>query len=153
MNATTACFMFAHKTKGEHGSPPSRTESEAFVCIGQYQYKANLGSCSIDCFKLSTRMESEALVCIGQYQHKANLGSCSFYYIRLSTRTESEALACIVQYQYKANLGSRNFGYIKLSTRTESEALACLTILGLRYIVQLREEINGKRRKNCGVSR
>lgn len=28
-----------------------------------------------------------------------------------------------------------------------------LTILGLRYIVLLREEINGKRRKNCGVSR
>ena len=28
-----------------------------------------------------------------------------------------------------------------------------LTILGLRYIVESRDEINGKSRKNCGVSR
>ena len=56
MNAPTACFMFAHKTKGEHGLPPSRTESEALVCIGQYLAQSKSREChNFGYIKLSTR--------------------------------------------------------------------------------------------------
>ena len=62
MNAPTACFMFAHKTKGEHGLPPSRTESEALVCIGQYLAQSKSREChNFGYIKLSTRTGCEAL--------------------------------------------------------------------------------------------
>ena len=180
----TACFMFAHKTNGEHGShlhEQSARHSHAqgnisttqilgvavltvSNCLHEWRVRHSYAQGNISTKQISGVVVLTVSNCLHEQRARHSYAQGNISTTQILGVAVLTVSNCLHEWrarhshaqgniQHKANLGSSSIDCFKLSTRTGCEALACLTILGLRYIVQSREEINGKRRKNCGVSR
>ena len=180
----TACFMFAHKTNGEHGLPlheQRARHSYAQGTIGTKQISGVVVLTVENCQhewrarhshaqgNISTKQISGvAVLTVSNSLHEWRARH-SYAQGNISTKQISGVAVLTVsncQHEWRArhsyaqgNISTKQISGVVVFTISDclherGAVTHCrLTILGLRYIVQSREEINGKRRKNCGVSR